>query len=202
MILRRIVYGPMSQEDADAATAGARALGHWVDYWPHPVEMRALLSDHLSRPPPGRREYRRLFLIREGAEELRYTHVFGSVIGIVRDALVAARASQSVIANVIFADSRPNAELAFSSTDVAWLLAFPDGVAVASAWRTNGGISPGLAYEGCRAGWFPPSVALAARAMFLKRRPRNLVDQQRLLFAAVRERLDSVFAPAAGPVPG
>lgn len=175
MIRRLILFRPISEEEAAAATAWAARLGNpslVVAYRPAPQPMRLLVFDDTYSPKKPRRSKVRLL-----PDALTDEHP-------AQVALRAAMRGTEVVFNV-YSGLEENRTFAYASTDVCFTVAFPDGEAVAFVTRTIGTAGTGAIAGRCiwpawRAGhtgeWEPEQAVIvcdAAARLFWIRATRD-----------------------------
>lgn len=182
MIRRVILFRDITEADAVAATAMAKAMGDGaveVSYRPVARPMRLLLFDAMryrDRDCLGTRRFAIIRIIGDPAEPASA-------------AMREAADSGDVVFNV-YTGHESDRSTAYSDTDAVFTVALPTGEAVAWFARVGGGIAPGIAVQ-CVIQNHQTLTALGFSAMqewndfrdgtrflFFKRQPPNLREHQ------------------------
>lgn len=204
MIWRLFVYEPISEEAAAAASAAAiRFTAHAAVRVEHRVgtrSMRVLMADAATTVNPRTGRRRAISRVLDRPEKLA------------AELLAEAMAGDDVLFN-IYTGVESDRSSAYDRTDAVFTVALPDGRAVAWFARIGGGIAPGNVHSCIRATWSMRSAgrehghaANSARALFLKRDPKDIRQHEETVIAYAMDLLDrfGVSAPrcasgASGP---
>lgn len=195
MISRLILYRPIPEDDARAATAWAAKLGSaslTIEYRSAPEPMRLLLFDAVNLPDRPRRDRVRMLT--------NVVEPEGPAAAVIREAV----ATGEVVFNV-YTGNENNRATSYSPTDITFTVGLPSGEGVVWFRRGAGGIAPGIAVDclspawasGYRGEWKKDDwrvVREAARHLFFKRQPASIRQDERIIIDLAVTLLDQVPA--------